>query len=304
MLRRGVQPIFAALSVLVVCACSAASNSLESGTSASAAPSSMVSMDGCTPEQTANTYPTLDNRTLKIAASPLAPPYIFTDANDRRRIIGFDADFVEAWTSCLGVGYEWDIYPEVSAMIAAVQSGRADLVHSELYVNPTRSQQVDFVVYMKSLTGSAVQKGNPKDIESLGDLCGKTDAQAVGVLEIPLVEAQSEKCKREGKAPVRLDVYRSNDVAVQALVTGRADAFLGDKVYVESIATEYADKVQTSFTIDNNLQIGVGVNKEQPELRRAILDAIKTIQKNGTQERLLRAWRLDIQQIVPAHENR
>ena len=238
---------------------------------------------------------------MTIAVSPLAPPYIFTEDKGERRIVGFDADFVEAWTKCLGVAYQWQVYQDVSAMIAAVQSGRADLVHSELFVSPTRAQQIDFVVYMKSLTGSAVAKGNPKKIESLDDLCGKIDAQAVGVVEVALVKGQTEKCRSAGKPPVRLDVYRDNNVAVQALVSGRADAFLGDAVYVKSIATRFPDKVQTSFTIDNDLHIGVGINKQQAELRQAILAAASAIQKNGTQERLLRKWDLDVKQAVPAY---
>ena len=226
---------------------------------------------------------------------------IFTEAKGERRIVGFDADFVEAWTKCLGIEYRWQIYQDVSAMIAAVQSGRADLVHSELFVSPTRAQQVDFVVYMKSLTGSAVAKGNPKKIESLDDLCGKIDAQAVGVVEIALVKGQTEKCQRAGKPPARLDVYRDNNLAVQVLVSGLADAFLGDAVYVKSIATRFPDKVETSFTIDNDLHIGVGINKQQAELRRAILAAVGTIQKNGTQDKLLRKWDLDVKQSVPAY---
>jgi polar amino acid transport system substrate-binding protein len=263
--------------------------------------SEAISTAGCTPGQTAVEYPGLSGRTLTIAVSPLAPPYIFTEDKGERRIVGFDADFVEAWTKCLGVEYRWQVYQDVAAMIAAVQSGRADLVQSELFVNPTRAQQVNFVVYMKSLTGSAVAKGNPKKIASLDDLCGKIDAQAVGVVEIALVKGQTEKCQKVGKPPVRLDVYRDNNLAVQALVSGLADAFLGDAVYVKSIATRFPDKVETSFTIDNDVHIGVGINKQQAELRRAILAAVGTIQKNGTQDKLLRKWDLDVKQSVPAY---
>lgn len=297
--RVGTVRALAAFAILIVAGCS--SESSPSGSTGSTLPSDMpeaISTAGCTPGQ----HAFLSGRTLNIAASPLAPPYIFTDPKERERVVGFDADFVEAWTRCLGVKYRWDVYQEVPAMIAAVQSGRADIVHSELYVNPTRAEQVDFVVYMKSLTGSAVQKGNPKSIRSLDDLCGKTVAQAVGVLEVPLVEGQSAKCQREGKPAVDLVVHRDNNVAVQAVVTGRADAFLGDKVYVESIAKSFPDKADMSFVLDNNLNIGLGVNRQQPDLRQAILAAIKAIQSNGTEERLLTKWRLDVEQIVPAYE--
>jgi polar amino acid transport system substrate-binding protein len=157
---------------------------------------------------------------------------------------------------------------------------------------------------MKSLTGSAVRKGNPKKIKSLRDLCGKIDAQAVGVVEVPLVNGLSKRCRASGKPAVRLVVYKGNDQAIQSLVSGRSDAFLGDEIYVESIAKEFPSKVQTSFTIDNHLIIGVGINKHETELRQAILAAIRAIQKNGTEARLLRKWHLDVNQQVPAYQAR
>jgi polar amino acid transport system substrate-binding protein len=289
--------VVAAGAVFLACGC----GSQPRPTPTPSAKPGTISTAGCTPGRTAAKYPDLAGKTLKIAASPLAPPFIF---QKRQRIVGFDADFVEAWTKCLGLEYTWQVYQDVSAMIAAVQAGRADLVHSELYVNPTRAKQVDFVVYMKSLTGSAVRKGNPKKIESLDDLCGKADAQGVGTLEIPLLKRVSKKCQAAGKPPVHLIVYRGNDQSIQALVSGRTDAFLSDKVYVESIAKQFPSKVETSFTIDNHLIIGVGINKHETELRQAILGAVKAIQRNGTEKRLLRKWNLDVKQEVPAYQAR
>jgi len=266
----------------------------------SAAPGT-ISTAGCMPGRTAAKYPDLAGKTLKIAGSPLTPTFIFLK---RQRLVGFDVDFVEAWTRCLGLKYSWQLYQDVSAMVAAVQTGRDDLVQSELYVNPTRAEQVDFVVYMKSLTGSAVRKGNPKKIRSLDDLCGKTDAQGVGTLEIPLLQRVSKKCQAAGKPPVRLIVYRGNDQSIQSLVSGRTDVFLSDEVFVEGIAKQFPGKVETSFTLDNHLIIGVGINKHETELRQAILGAIKAIQRNGTEKRLLRKWNLDVKQEVPAYPAR
>lgn len=290
--------LIAACAIFVVCGCSSESSTRKPTSPTDTA--GTISTTGCSPGETATKYPGVSNRTLNIAVTPVTPPFIFTDAKDRR-IVGFDADFVEAWSRCLGVKYKWQVYQETSALIAAVQSGRADLVHGELYVTPTRAKQVDFVVYMKTFTGSAVRKGNPKKVESLDDLCGKTAAQAVGVAEIRLVEDQADMCKRAGKPVLRLVVYRDNNLAIRALVTGRADVFLGGAFYVKSIAEQFPDEVETSFTIDNNVTIGVGISKQQAELRQAILEAIKAIQKNGTEDRLLRKWGLDVKQAVPAH---
>ena len=261
---------------------------------------SEISTAGCKPEETAQRYPGIAGRTIKIATSPITPPFVFTEAKDRRKLVGFDVDFVEAWAKCLGLKYEWQSYQEVPAMIAAVQAGRADVVHAELFHKPDRAKQVDFVIYMKTFTGSLVRKGNPKQLESIDDLCGKTDAQALGTVEVALMKEQSEKCRKAGKPPVKLVVYRDNSVAIQALVNGRADAFLSDVVLVDRIARRFPDRIETAFNLSNSLNIGLGVNKEQTELRDAILAAIKAIQKNGTETRLLRKWELRETQLVPA----
>jgi polar amino acid transport system substrate-binding protein len=259
-----------------------------------------ISTAGCKPEETAQRYPGIAGRTVKIATSPITPPFVFTEAKDRRKLVGFDVDFAEAWAKCLGLKYEWQSYQEVPAMIAAVQGGRADVVHAELFHNPDRAKQIDFVIYMKTFTGSLVPKGNPKQLESIDDLCGKSDAQALGTVEVALVKGQSVKCRKAGKPPVKLVVYRDNNVAIQAVVTGRVDAFLSDVVLVGRIARRFPDRIETAFNLDNSLNIGLGVNKQQTELRDAILAATKAIQKNGTETRLLRKWELQETLLVPA----
>jgi polar amino acid transport system substrate-binding protein len=294
---RGVQ-------LLVVCAVLVAgcgSSSDKSGSDNPAPKPGEISSSGCNPGQTAAKYPSLKGRTIKVGTTTTSPPYRFIDPKNRGKIVGFDADFLAAWTKCLGIKYEWQPYQEVSAMIAAVQSGRSDLIQATLFLNPERAKQLDFVVYMKSFTGSLVKKGNPEKLESIDDLCGKKDAQALGVVEVPLMKEQSKKCKAAGKPPVKLDVFSDNNVAIQAVVTGRADSFLGDAVLLKSIAKKFPTRVQTAFTLDNNLQIGVGVSKKETELTQAALEGIKAIQANGTEKRLLQKWGLDEKQLVPAN---
>jgi polar amino acid transport system substrate-binding protein len=259
---------------------------------------SEISTAGCKP--IAQRYPGIAGRTIKIATSPITPPFVFTEAKDRRKLVGFDVDFADAWAKCLGLKYEWQSYQEVPAMIAAVAKGRADVVHAELFHKPDRAKQVDFVIYMKTFTGSLVPKGNPEQLESIDDLCGKSDAQSLGTAEVDLVKEQSEKCRKAGKPPVKLVVYRTNDVAIQALVNGRVDAFLSDVVLVGRVAKRFPNRIETAFNLDNSLNVGLGVNKQQTQLRDAILAASKAIQKNGTETRLLRKWELQESLLVPA----
>jgi polar amino acid transport system substrate-binding protein len=291
---RAHRPIAIAIAIGLLMSSSGCGDDSGSGASAVAGG---VSLAGCARAKAASRAASLTGRTLQVAVSPLSPPYIFTGGSDHR-IVGFDADFIGAWSRCLGVRYRWQVYQDFGAMVPAVQTGRADVVNSSVYVTPPRANQIDFVVFMKSVTGSAVRKGNPKAIRSLPDLCGRRDAQVVGAVEVPLIQQQIRRCKAQGKPSPQLTVYKDNNLAIRAILNGRADAFLADAPYVATIARRFPKQVETSFTLDNGLQIGIGVNKRQPRLRDAIRTAVRAIQANGTEARLLAKWKLSPTQAV------
>ncbi|HTW41045.1 MAG TPA: ABC transporter substrate-binding protein [Solirubrobacteraceae bacterium] len=290
----------AAAAILSLAGCSGSGPSTDTSLNVPKADVGVISLKGCAPNQTASKYPEV-GKTLSIAVSPLSPPYIFVNANAPGTIVGFDADFVAAWTRCLGVKYHWQVYQDFGAMIPAVQSGRANLVNSSVYATPERAREINFNVFMSSFTGSIVRKGNPKHITSLEDLCGRVDAQVVGAVEVPLVEAQSKRCRARGRPSVDLTIYNDNSLAIQAVLTGRADAFLADSAYAETVAKRFPAKVENAFAIPNGLTIGVGVNKDEHQLLAANLAAIKVLEANGTVVRLLKKWGLRADQQISAY---
>ncbi|WP_163312381.1 transporter substrate-binding domain-containing protein, partial [Enterobacter cloacae] len=63
-------------------------------------------------------------------------------------LTGFDIDFIEAIAKKLSLE-PVPLNLEFRGLIPALQGRRVDIINSAMYINPARSEQVDFVPYMK-----------------------------------------------------------------------------------------------------------------------------------------------------------
>ena len=72
------------------------------------------------------------------------------------------------------------------------------------------------------------QKGNPKHISSLDDLCGKTVALEKGTTQEDVANAQATKCTDGGKGKITILPLDKDTDALQQLKIGRSDADMND----------------------------------------------------------------------------
>ena len=63
-------------------------------------------------------------------------------------LTGFDIDLIAALAERLGAETR-PMNMEFKGLIPALLGGRIDLINSAMYINPARSEQVDFVPYLK-----------------------------------------------------------------------------------------------------------------------------------------------------------
>jgi polar amino acid transport system substrate-binding protein len=287
-----------ALFVAVMCAAVSTA-----GATAAASPKAHASAAsvprGCQPSKTSTLYPGLAGKPVTVAVTPLSPPYIYTSPSNPNKIIGFEADLLTDWTNCLGLTYKWDVYQDFGSMVPAVQSGRDDVIQSSIFATPVRAKQVNFVVYMKSYTGSIVAKGNPDHINSLGDICGKTVAEVVGGVEVGIAQAQSKACVKAGKPAVQLSLYKDNSLAEQQVIDGRADIWMVDAGLASVIAKKFSSQIQTSYSINSGLKIGTAINKSDVVLQKAVFASLKQLQADGIIKQLLTKWGIRANQAIP-----
>src|SRR5205807_3196970 len=102
-----------------------------------------------------------------------APIEFFKEGTQQTQ--GVDFDLAQAMGAKLGVKITFIDDTDFAGIIGALQAGRFDIVMSAM--NDTaerRAKGADFIDYFTAGTSIIVQKGNPKGIKTLADLCGQT----------------------------------------------------------------------------------------------------------------------------------
>ena len=239
-------------------------------------------------------HPDLAGKTMRNAINPYTPGYETVDPNDPGKYQGFDIDLGNAIGACLGfsVGY---VPVGFSELVPTVASGRADWILSNLYATKERAQGgVDFVSYSKVFDGILVKTGNPKKITGIDpSLCGLTVALNKGYVEVPLVEAVGPTCQSQGKPAPTTSLFDNSSDCVQAILAGRADAYMNDVNTVKRYIAAHPADLASADTVMLDYTIGIGVPKDNHDLRDAVVGAVTEIQSAGLQAKLAKKWQLD-----------
>lgn len=238
-------------------------------------------------------FPQFKGKTLADAINPHTPGYEAIDPKDPTKYVGFDIDLAEELGTCLGFGVTYKPVA-FAALLPTLQSGQADLVISDIYATEERAKAADFITYSKVSDGVLVAKGNPKKITGINlTLCGATAAENTGFVEVPLVQNMAGSCKAAGKPEPMLQLYDNNANCIQAILAGRADTYINDVNTVDQAVKAYPNQLSKAVAVTLPYFIGIGVAKDKPILRDAIIAALGEIQKSGMQTALLKKWGLD-----------
>ena len=92
-------------------------------------------------------------------------------------------------------------------------------------ITEERLQSVDFVSYYRAGSTWAVQKGNPKKLDT-SDMCGAKIAVQTGTVQEDEANKIAKGCKADKKAEVMS--YKRQAEAATAVATGKADVFYAD----------------------------------------------------------------------------
>jgi polar amino acid transport system substrate-binding protein len=244
-------------------------------------------------------HASLSGKEVKIGISPFSPGYEVADPQDPNKIVGFDAEMVQALSDCIGVKYSFQSM-DFGGLVAALESGRIDAIFSSMYATPERAKKANFVVYQKASTGGVVAKGNPKGITSFESLCGLNAAEVTGTVEAQTLAKEGEKCKAAGKPDITISQYKDNDACLRAVQVGRADIFMTDAGLAAALARKFSDTLDKSFTVASDYRFGVGINKQNTDLLNAVYDGLLAIQADGTEAKLLAKWGFASDQLEPA----
>lgn len=173
---------------------------------------------------------------IKVGSDIAYPPVEFMKGG---KATGIDPDIAEALGKQLGVKFEFQ-NGKFDQLVVGLQAGRTQVIMSAM--NDTKDRQngidsdsgkkagdgVDFVDYFTAGTSILVQKGNPKGIKSLDDLCGKVVALQRGTTSEGVAKAQSKKCTKDGGKAIKLLTFDTDPEALLRLKQGASVADLND----------------------------------------------------------------------------
>lgn len=164
--------------------------------------------------------------------------YAPMESVENGKIVGVDPDLAEALGKQLGVRFEFTS-GSFDGLITALNSGRHDIAMSSITDNKQRQEGldesgkklgegVDFVDYFLAGTAVYTKKGNPQNIKSIEDLCGKAAAVQRGTTYEKALKTQSKACTDGGEKAVKIESFENDTEAQTRVKSGGAVAGVND----------------------------------------------------------------------------
>lgn len=225
-----------------------------------------------------------DKGELVVGSDIAYPPVEFFDT-DGKTALGIDPEIAEALGEKLGVTFRFT-NATFDGLITSLKSKRIDLIMSAMSDNKKRQAEIDFVDYFNVGTSIMVAKGNPKGITSLDDFCGQTIAVQRGTTQDDVAEEQKKKCGAKGLTILKFD---TDPEALLQVKQGRAVADMNDFPVAAYNASKSGDFEVVGEQIGAG-PYGIGVRKEDTQLRDALQKALQAIIDDGTYGDILEKW--------------
>lgn len=227
-------------------------------------------------------------KTLRIGTDPTYAP--FETKNAQGQLIGFDIDLANEIckrmeTKCTYVESDFD------ALIPSLKAKKIDAIISSLSITEKRQQEIAFSGKLYAANARLIApKGSPIQ-PTEASLKGKN----IGLLQGTTQETYANQYWRP--KGVTITPYANQDLVYQDLTAGRIDAAFQDEVaasegFIKQPAGKGyafagpAVKDQKIFGVGT----GIGMRKDDAELKAAIDKAFDEIRKDGTYDKLAKKY--------------
>ena len=221
-----------------------------------------------------------------------------------QEVQGIDYDLGQALGQKLGVKATF-ANTTFDGIIPALKANRFDIIMSAMSDTPERQKEIDFIDYFKAGTSILVKKGNPQGIKSLDDLCGKTIALQKGTTQEEVATDQQAKCASAGKPKINVLTYDKDTDAQLQLRSGRSVADMND-FPVAAYAAQTVGGGNEFEVVGEQIgagPYGIGVRKDDNQLRDALQEALKAVIADGTYTQILQKWNVSQGALTTAAVN-
>lgn len=272
-LKRLALGVLAVCMLMALCACG---NTNAPETTPSDATESQEVQDSAAPETqdaAVGEFTTVEEGKLIMATNAYFPPYEFYEGGE---IVGIDAEISAAIAEKLGLTLVIEDM-EFNSIITAVQSGKVDMGAAGMTVSEDRLVNVDFSdSYATGYQVIIVKEDS--DIASVDDLKDKK----IGVQESTTGDIHIT----DDFGDEAVERYNKGSEAVLALSQGKIDAVVIDKEPANSFvnSTPGLKILPTEYVVED---YAICINKNNPELTKAINKALAELKADGTLQSII-----------------
>lgn len=227
-------------------------------------------------------------KTLRIGNDPTYPP--FESKNAQGQLVGFDIDLANEICKRIAAQCTY-VESDFDALIPSLKAKKIDFIISSLSITEKRQQEIAFSEKLYAANARLVAPKGSKLEPTPESLRGKN----IGLLQGTTQETYANQYWRP--KGVTVTPYANQDLVYQDLSAGRIDAAFQDEVQAsegflkQPVGKDYAfagpavkdDKI---FGVGT----GIGLRKEDSELKAAIDKAFAEMRKDGTYDRIAKKY--------------
>ena len=204
------------------------------------------------------------------------PPFGFIEDGKQ---VGFDVDLGNEIASRMGVRLTFEAI-DFRGIIAALTSGRVDVLITGMVYTPDRAQRIDFSQpYFDG--GVAAGFRSDKPVARPDDIVGKRIGVEIG-------SAGDKFVREKYEARVEIKTYDTVFLGLKDLENGRLDAFVGSIAPMRYIMRNMPT-LRASAIWDSRIQ-AVNTRKEDKDLLAEINKQLSSIKGDGTYDKLVSKW--------------
>lgn len=233
------------------------------------------------------------------------PPQEYFDENGVPQ--GLDIELGNEIANRLGLKVNY-LNSVFDSIIAAVTSGKCDVIISAMNITPERNKQVSMIPYFKAGQSFVTLKGNPNKITGPADLCGKAAAAESGTTEADYLQnVVSKECEKAGKKPVDVVVTQKDSDALQQLQAGKVVIYSADSPVAAYYTVQHPDLFEVVGQVLEpalegiNMPCGEADCTKAPltEVGQAVQAALKSMMDDGAYLKILTKWNLASSAVTP-----
>jgi len=227
-----------------------------------------------TTEPAAATFTLVTPGTLTVGSDTSFPPFESMNGNVAE---GFDVDLMGAIGKEMGLNVVF-LTEGFDTLIPTLKAGgKFDVIASGMTIKADRQKEIDFSdPYYDSNQSIAMKTGST--LASEADLAGKKIGVQSGTT--------GEEWTKQNVPDAKRVPFKTATEAFAALQAGNVDAVINDLPVTVEIVKDPARGLAIVKEIPTGEQYGFGVSKDNPELLKAINDALAKVRASGEYQTL------------------